>query len=333
MVPRRMVPRRMVPRVQTRHERWRLRTMENFLARWHRELRGTFSNNAASIPQWALDLERGEDGGYFGPGSAAWAVHGSMTTLVAGIQSLLIQALHPGALAGVHDHSSFRSDPLARLAGTIRWIFTISYGDTAAARQASEQVLGIHEYIRGSYTANSGEERNYTANDPDLLRWVHLAFTQAFLGTHQAYGDHLPGGSDAYVADWAVAGALMQLDNPPTTVSELNEQLAAFNDELRYDKRVAETVEFIKNPPLPRSQQLGYRVLFNAAVASLPPQYRSLLQLRTARLGPVPLPVALPTAAVFTVVRRGLGTISPSEAAARARRSRLGVKDAPSKAG
>ncbi len=307
--------------------------MENVLSRWRRELRGTFSNNAPSIPEWELELESGTDGGYFGPGSAAWAVHGSMTTLVAGIQSLLIQALHPGALAGVHDHSSFRSDPLGRLAGTIRWIFTISYGDTGAARQGSATVLRIHEYICGSYTANSGETRNYTANDPELLRWVHLAFTQAFLGTHEAYGGCIPGGSDAYVADWAVAGALMQVDSPPTTVRELNEQLAAFTKELRYDQRVAETVEFIKNPPLPRSQQLGYRVLFNAAVASLPPQYRNLLQLRPARLGPFPLPVALPTAVVFTAVRQGLGAISPSEAAARARRIRLGVKDAPSKAG
>ena len=199
------------------------------MQRWRRELRGTFSNNSATIPQWELDLEKGEDGGYFGPDSAAWAVHGSMTTLVAGIQSLLIQALHPGALAGVHDHSSYRSDPLGRLAGTIQWIFTISYGDTQAARTASNKVLRIHEYITGSYTANNGEVRPYTANDPDLLRWVHLAFTQAFLATHEAYGAPIAAGADAYVADWAVAGTLMRVASPPTTVAELQAQLAAFS--------------------------------------------------------------------------------------------------------
>ncbi|MDJ0314843.1 oxygenase MpaB family protein [Arthrobacter sp. H35-D1] len=306
--------------------------MENVLIRWRRELRGTFSNNAPAIPQWELELEKGDDGGYFGPDSAAWAVHGSMTTLVAGIQSLLIQALHPGALAGVHDHSSYQSDPLGRLAGTIRWIFTISYGDTAAARQASAKVLGIHEHIRGSYTTNSGEERPYTANDPDLLRWIHLAFTQAFLATHEAYGAPIPGGPDAYVADWAVAGALMQVDNPPVTIAELNEQLAAFTRELRHDERVAEAVAFIKNPPLPRSQQLGYRILFAAAVASLPTHYRRLLKLGTPRLGPFPLPVVLPTKAVLAVVGWSLGTPLPSEASARTRRIRLGLEDAPSKA-
>lgn len=299
--------------------------MENPLSKWRSELRGTFSNNAPTIPQWELDLEKGDDGGYFGPESAAWAVHGSMTTLVAGIQSLLIQALHPGALAGVHDHSSYRSDPLGRLAGTIRWIFTLTYGDTAAARQASDKVLRIHEHIRGSYTTNSGEVRPYTANDPDLLRWIHLAFTQAFLATHEAYGGPIPGGSDAYVADWAVAGALMQVENPPTTVSGLNDQLAAYTKELRYDETVAETVAFIRNPPLARSQQGGYKILFAAAVASLPLGYKELLKLSTPRLGPLSLPVTVPTKGVLGVVRWSLGSPGPSEASARARRIRLGV--------
>ncbi|MFQ4149600.1 oxygenase MpaB family protein [Arthrobacter sp. LAPM80] len=303
--------------------------MENVLARWQRELRGTFSNNSPDIPQWELDLEKGDDGGYFGPESAAWAVHGSMTTLVAGIQSLLIQSLHPGALAGVHEHSSYRTDPLGRLAGTIQWIFTVSYGDTAAARTASAKVLRIHEYITGSYTANNGEERQYTANDPDLLRWVHLAFTQAFLATHEAYGGPIPGGADSYVADWAVAGTLMHVENPPTTVRELNEQLAAFTPELRYDERVAETVSFIKDPPLPRSQQGGYKVLFAAAVASLPPGYRELLRLHAPSLGPIPLPVTVSTRAVLGVVGWSLGSPGPSEASARARRKRLGVEGSP----
>lgn len=303
--------------------------MENVLARWQRELRGTFSNNSPTVPQWELDLEKGDDGGYFGPGSAAWAVHGSMTTLVAGIQSLLIQALHPGALAGVHDHSNYRSDPLGRLAGTIQWIFTVSYGDTGAARAASNKVLRIHEYIRGDYTNNAGDVRPYTANDPDLLRWVHLAFTQSFLGTHRAYGSSIPGGADAYVADWAVAGALMRVDNPPTSVKELQRQLATFDSELRYDGRVAETLSFISNPPLPRSQHQGYKILFAAAVASLPPQYRELLRLHVPSLGLIPLPVTIPTKAVLGVVRWSLGSPGPSEASARARLARLALESGP----
>ncbi|MGA7206802.1 MAG: oxygenase MpaB family protein [Specibacter sp.] len=305
--------------------------MENFVARWRRELRGTFSANSASIPQWELDLEKGDDGGYFGPESAAWAVHSSMTPLVAGIHALLIQALHPGAMAGVHDHSDYKADPLGRLAGTIRWIFTVTYGDTVAAQTASQKVLAIHHYVKGSYTANNGSILAYTANDPELLRWVHLAFTEAFLASHQTLargtsrGNAIPGGADAYVADWAVAGHLMGVVDPPLTEAELREQLARFAPELRRDQRVADTVEFLKKPPLPRSQQLGYKILFAAAVQSLTPEYRELLQLKAPRLGPFPLPVTMGARAVLGVVHLGLGKMGPSERSARARWQRLGL--------
>ena len=305
--------------------------MINPVARWRQQLRGTFSNNSPTIPHWEHDLEQGDDAGYFGPDSAAWSVHGSMTTLVAGIQALLIQALHPGALAGVHDHSNYRSDPLGRLASTIQWIFTLSYGDTGTAQQATAKVQRIHGYIRGSYTTNTGEERPYAATDPELLRWVHLAFTQAFLSAHGAYGGPIPGGPDAYVADWAVAGALMRVPDPPTSVSELTAQLEAYTCELRCDERTREAVAFIRHPPLPRSQQAGYAVLFAAAVAALPTVYRELLHLNPPSLGPVPLPVRIPTRLVLAVVRWGLGSPGPSETAARARRLRLGMQDAPSK--
>ncbi|PYI66443.1 DUF2236 domain-containing protein [Arthrobacter livingstonensis] len=302
--------------------------MENILARWRRELRGTFSANSATVPQWELDLEMGDDGGFFAPESAAWAVHGSMTPVVAGIQALLIQALHPGAMAGVHDHSDYKDDPLSRLAGTIRWIFTVTYGDTAAAQAASNKVLRIHRHITGRYSANTGVELDYTANDPGLLRWVHLAFTEAFLASHQALGGPIPGGPDNYVADWAVAGHLMGVANPPLTVAELHRQLAQFTPELRCDQRVADTVAFLKHPPLPRSQQLGYRVLFAAAVCTLDPHYRMLLGLEVPHLGPVTLPVVRAAKAVLGVVHLGLGKTGPSEKSARSRRRRLGLDSA-----
>jgi len=301
--------------------------VENILQRWRRELRGTFSANSPTIPQWELDLAKGDDGGYFGPGSAAWAVHGSMTPVVAGIQALLIQALHPGAMAGVHDHSDYKEDPLARLAGTIRWIFTVTFGDTTAAQKASKKVLAIHTFVKGSYTANDGTKIPYTANDPELLRWVHLAFTEAFLASHLAMGGPIPGGPDAYVADWAVAGHLMGVVDPPLTEPALRDQLAAFAPALRYDQRVADTVAFLRNPPLPRSQQGGYRVLFAAAVSTLAPEYRAMLNLEGPQLGPVPLPVRAGARAVLGVVHLGLGKMGPSETSARQRRRRLGLDD------
>ncbi|MCC9198250.1 oxygenase MpaB family protein [Arthrobacter sp. zg-Y820] len=297
--------------------------MLRILETWRRQLIGTFSNNAAEIPQWELDLAKGEDTGFYGPESAVWAVHGSMTPIIAGIRALLLQALHPGAMAGVHDFSDYKEDPLGRLAGTIRWIFTVTYGDTAAAKSGSDWVLRLHERVHGTYEDAAGVERLYSANDPEIARWVHLAFTDAFLSSHQRFGGPIPGGPDAYVSEWAVAGELMRIGNPPRSEAELRAQLAAYDGELRHSDYVREAVGFLRRPPLPRSQLAGYRVLFAGAVASLEPRHREMLGLKEPRLGPFPVPVRLPVKLVLGVIRLGLGPQGPSERSARERIRRL----------
>lgn len=301
--------------------------MRKVLREWQAELKQTFTGTREAVPAWVPLLAEGDDAGYHLPGSAVWSVHGGMATIVAGIRALLMQALHPGALAGVHDHSRFREDPLGRLAGTIRWIFTVTYGSTQAARTASDWVLRLHESVRGEYIDGHGVSRRYAANDPELLRWVHIAFTDAFLSTHQIWGGPIPGGPDAYVREWAHAGTLMGVDSPPLSEAEMRRQLDAWYEdgELTADDKVAETVAFIRNPPLHPSLRPGYRVLFAAAVTSLEPKYRRMLGLRPARLGPIPLPVKLATKLTLGVVHLALGKVGPSEQAARRRLRRLGV--------
>ncbi len=302
--------------------------MRNVLREWQAELKQTFTGTRDSVPEWVPRLAEGDDAGYHLPGSAVWAVHGDMPTIVAGIRALLMQALHPGALAGVHDHSRFREDPLGRLAGTIRWIFTVSYGSTDTAKAASDWVLRLHRTVRGEFVDGHGIRRSYAANDPELLRWVHIAFTDAFLSAHKLWGRRIPGGPDAYVREWAQAGRLMGVEAPPLSEAEMRQQLDRWYDdgELRCDERVTETVAFIRDPPLHPALRPGYRVLFAAAVTSLEPRYRELLGLRTARLGPIPLPVTLATRVTLGVVHLALGRVGPSEQAARARLRRLGYR-------
>jgi uncharacterized protein (DUF2236 family) len=303
--------------------------MRSFLRKWQDELKKTFTGRADQVPDWVPKLAEGDDPGYHLPGSAVWAVHGSMSPIVAGIRTLLMQSLHPGALAGVHEHSNFREDPLARLAATIRWIFTVTYGSKAAAEEASRRVRRLHDPVQGSFLDNEGTPRDYSANDPELARWIHIAFTDAFLTAHQLWGGPIPGGPDAYVREWAQAGRLMGVQDPPLTEADMRAQLDRFfrNGELRADSRVAETVAFIRNPPLHPMLRPGYRVLFAGAVYSLEPKYRRMLGLSVPRLGPFPLPVRLATKAVLGVVRLALGRRGPSELAARERLRRLGLAE------
>jgi uncharacterized protein (DUF2236 family) len=248
------------------------------------------SGQESGVPQWITDLEVGEDAGYFPVDGAVWTVHCSIATLVAGPRALLVQALHPGAMAGVHDHSRYREDPFGRLAGTIRWISTVTYGSTAQARAASTFVSTLHTRVRGTYPGPDGGPVPYAASDPDLLSWVHLAFADSFLRTHLRFGSKpIPGGADAYVREWAVAGELMGVPDPPRSVAELDGQLDRIwaSGVLRADDRVRDAVRFIRRPPLPFAARATYPVLFAGSVAALSPRARRMLRLRT------PSPAAL----------------------------------------
>ena len=243
---------------------------------WRDYILTAFSGSADGSPDWVKALEQGDDAGYFGPGSAVWTVHGAMPVTVAGVRALLMQALHPGAMAGVHEWSRYREDPLGRLSGTVRWVLTTTFADTAAARSGSEWVKRLHTRVTGTY----GDGIPYSAGDPELLRWVHVVFAESFLSCHQAWGGPIPGGADQYVAEWAVAGELMGVESPPRSEAELRGQLEAFGPSLLGDERVAEAVRFIRHPPLKRSLLPAYAILFAGAVATIEPTYLAMLGLR-----------------------------------------------------
>ncbi|WP_394160300.1 oxygenase MpaB family protein [Galactobacter valiniphilus] len=293
------------------------------LARLRRTLHLTFGGSEA-VPEWQYELERGEDGGYFAPHSAVWSVHGGMTPIAAGVRALLVQALHPGALAGVAEHSNYERDALGRLAGTIRWIFTVTYGSTDAARRACEHARKLHVPVRGQYAGVDGEPTYYSANSPHLGLWVHCAFADAFLRAYEEHRgpvpvppDALPGesGADAYVREWAVAGELMGVQDPPRSEAALVAALEGFDErgELRCDERTLRVVGFIRRPPLDPSLRSGYALLFRGAVDSLSPRWRELLGLRGSGFSLPRLPRAA-RAAAAAPAPAGLATSGASTA-------------------
>lgn len=291
------------------------------------KLRQTFTAQETYDPVWERELDRGEDAGYFAHDSAVWTVHGGMSPIAAGIRALLTQALHPGALAGVAEHSNYQQDMLGRLAGTIRWIFTLTYGDTAAAQQACDWVKRRHVPVVGSYTTGQGHEEEYSANDPGLSDWVHIAFADAFLRSHEIFSGPVPQGADTYVREWAKAGELMGVINPPRSDAELKAAMAGYESrgELAGGERVAEVVSFLKNPPLDPMVLPGYKLLFAAVVDTLPETHRRMLGLERTTLGPVRLPSAWGGKVTLALAGAALGTMGPSEMAARRRLFRLGV--------
>ena len=236
-------------------------------------------------------------------------MHGGLPTLVGGVRALLMQALHPGALAGVRQHSRYEQDALGRLAGTTQWLTVVTFGDTAAADRECARVRGMHGKVRGSYLDAFGDVCEYSAGDRDLLRWVHLAFTDSFLATHLEWGSEIPGGPDAYVREWATAGELVGVTDPPRSVRELRAQLLDFEPQLIGRDDTHDTVRFIAHPPLPLPARAPYAVLFAGAVATLPARHRRKLGVST-----VPMTIAKPAvSALLGGLQLALGKTSPSQ--------------------
>jgi uncharacterized protein (DUF2236 family) len=296
----------------------RLELPDNAVARAFRRI---VSGDPSGEPPWVRALETGDDAGLFGPGSAPWVVHGSLTTLVGGIRALLLQALHPAALAGVRDHSRYRDHALDRLAGTTRWLVSMTFGDSVVVGRESARVRHLHARVNGTWSSPGRDDdvRSYSAGDPDLLRWVHLAFTDSFLRTHLVWGGEIPGGPDAYVAEWGDAATPLGLIDPPRSQHELAEQLATYDDVITAGPQAREVVRFILSPPLPLAAQPAYRVLAAGAVATLEPRQRELLGLRAFPQRPT----YAVTGALLATMGLALGPMSPSERAARRRLDRL----------
>src|ERR1700746_817550 len=86
-------------------------------------------------------------------------VHNDCAMFVGDIAALLLQSLHPLAMAAVADHSGYRTDPLGRLhrtapwgrvQRTIRFIAATTFGRKEDAIAAIANVRAIHEHVTGT---------------------------------------------------------------------------------------------------------------------------------------------------------------------------------------
>ena len=287
-----------------------------------RRFRRLLTGDPDGVPPWLELVAAGNGTGLYLPTDAPWVVHADLATLVGGVRALLMQALHPGSLAGVRSHSRYKDDPLGRLAGTIRWLTVTTFGSHEAVTNEASRVNRMHDHVRGNYESAGGESRNYRAADPDLLRWVHVAFMDSFLRAHQNYSTRpIPGGADAYVCLWSASVKPLGLSDVPMDEAGLLACLDDYRSELAVTDVTRDVVQWLKNPPLPTAALTVYALLFKAAVASLPGDYQQLLGFK-----PMPSWIIRPvTTGFLKSLHFAIGPDSPIEDAAIARLHRAGV--------
>lgn len=216
------------------------------------------------------------DSGLFGPGSACWKVHGDFTSMmVGGVAALLLQMLHPGALAGVWDHSNFRRDMSGRLKRTARFIAGTTYGSTAEAEALLAHVRQIHDRVAGVLPDGTP----YSANDPDLLTWVHVAEVSSFLAAYIRYKDpdFPPAEQDRYFAEVALIARRLGATDVPTSRAQVQAYLREVRPKLRYDHRTREVAKALLSEPAPSPAAAPFVALMFEAARDLLPEWAQRL--------------------------------------------------------
>lgn len=206
---------------------------------------------------------------WFPAGSPITRVHGDASMFIGGLGALLLQSLHPLAMAGVDQHSGYQGDPWGRLARTSRFLAVTTFGTREEAEHQIDRVRSVHRRVTGQ--ADDG--RPYEASDPHLLSWVHVAEVTSFLAAHRRYGaDPLTSAeADEYVAQSGEVAAALGAIDLPRTVAEMHTELERYRFELASTPASRASARYLVfNPPLPLPLRPAYAPIAGAAVALLP---------------------------------------------------------------
>ena len=221
--------------------------------------------------------------GLFAPDSVTWRVHGSpAVSLVGGLRSLVIQALHPLAMAGVAQHSDYRRRPLKRLQRTAEYVAVTTFGSTEEAERAAAVVRHVHRKVVGIDPVTG---RPYSASDPETALWVHCVEIHSFLAAYEAYSGRLdPADRDRYFAENAIVAELLGVpsDIIPTDAEGVRAFFAAQRPGLCVSGYARDAIEFVVSPPLTGDLApywLPLRILGRAAIALVPADLRRLIGL------------------------------------------------------
>ena len=234
----------------------------------------------ATTPQVKAERIWGAEGPrWFTPDDPIWRVHADAAMFPGGIRALLLQSLHPLAMAGVAGHSGYKGDPWGRLQRTSEFLATTTFGTIDHAQEQIARVRSIHDRVRGK----AADGRPYSAGDPHLLAWVHVdrgrQLPHRLPALRRAATDRRRG-RPLRRAERRRRRAPSGCVDPPTTVAELRATIEGYRPELESTAAAREAARFLLvHPPLPLAARPGYAALAAGAVAMLPRWARRPLRL------------------------------------------------------
>jgi len=261
------------------------------------------------------------DPGLFGPGSIVWRVHSDLPTLLfGGHSSLLLQSLHPRVMAGVVDHSTMAGDLVPRLLRTARFVLWTTFGGTELAESAISDVRRVHGRIRG----RTSEGVAYSANDPELLTYVHVAEVWSLLRAYQRYSTRplLRAEKDRYLAEIATIAERLGARRVPRTVADVRQFLGSVEHELVMTEASAGAFDLLDEPISQHPFEVALHRILHAAALDLLPDFAQRVSgyhpapplTIAVRAGAIAYAAALRTtpgpAAIADIARRRIAVVS-----------------------
>lgn len=223
------------------------------------------------------------DVGLFGPDSVTWRIHADFAGMLSGgLCALMLQTLHPRALAGVWDHSNFREDLVGRLRRTTAFVAGTTYGPAAAAQAQIARVRRIHAGVVGT----DQDGRPYSAEDPQLLTWVHVTEAYGFLEGYRRYHRAVlpPGVADRYYDETRRIAEALGARGVPRSERGVQEFFRSVYPELAFTERSRTVLAVLARMRLPVPVAgLSRDVFLGAGAALLPDWAVDLLRLTPAQ--------------------------------------------------
>jgi uncharacterized protein (DUF2236 family) len=228
----------------------------------------------------ATTTEEAVDFGLFGPGSVAWQLHREPGLLIGGLRALILQALHPLAIAAVEQHSDYKKDVWGRFNRTSNYVMTTVFGTTTEANAVGRRVRAIHKPIHGVDRVTG---LPYAADDPVLLLWIHTTLVESFVLSYERFVAPLGTSvKDGYIGEMVRQAELVGLraEDVPATWAQNFRFIESQRPMLQTTQTSLEALDTVLNPPLPVHRRPGWWALGQCAISLLPDHAVELYGLR-----------------------------------------------------
>jgi uncharacterized protein (DUF2236 family) len=162
-----------------------------------------------------------------------------------------------------------------RLRRTAQFISVTTYGSAEEAKALLGRIRAIHDRVHGTLPDGTA----YSASDPALLTWVHVAGASSFLRAYLRYRD--PGLSvsdqDRYFAEVARTAQALGARDVPESRAAVTAYLAAMRPQLRCDARTRAVARAILEQPSPTPMLRPFGELVTRAAVDLLPDWAAAM--------------------------------------------------------